>query len=83
MMRLTTLFSLFLLSVAVAMAGPRPYSSNILGDVNADGEVDVRDITELIDIIMNSGQSAAADVNNDGEIDVRDITGLIDIIMNS
>ena len=53
------------------------------GDVNGDGEVDVRDITELIDIIMNSGQSTAADVNNDGDIDVRDITELIDIIMVS
>ncbi len=53
------------------------------GDVNEDGEVDVRDITALIDIIMNSGTSAAADVSEDGEIDVRDITALIDIIMNS
>ncbi|MBQ4008873.1 MAG: dockerin type I repeat-containing protein, partial [Muribaculaceae bacterium] len=55
----------------------------IVGDVNEDGEVDVRDITALIDIIMNSGTGAAADVNEDGDIDVRDITALIDIIMNN
>ena len=53
------------------------------GDVNGDGEVDVRAITALIDIIMNSGTSGTADVNGDGEVDVRDITALIDIIMNS
>ncbi|MBQ1611635.1 MAG: dockerin type I repeat-containing protein, partial [Muribaculaceae bacterium] len=54
-----------------------------LGDVNGDGEVDVRDITALIDVIMNDGVNPRADVNEDGEIDVRDISALIDIIMNS
>ena len=54
------------------------------GDVNGDGEVDVRDITALIDVIMNSiTDNPRADVNADGDIDVRDITALIDIIMNS
>ena len=55
-----------------------------IGDVNGDGEVDVRDITALIDVIMNSiTDNPRADVNQDGDIDVRDITALIDIIMNS
>ena len=58
-------------------------SALIPGDVNNDGEVDVRDITALIDIIMNSIDSPLADVNADGDIDVRDITALIDIIMNN
>ena len=54
------------------------------GDVNGDGEVDVRDITALIDVIMNSiTDNPRADVNGDNDIDVRDITALIDIIMNS
>ncbi len=54
------------------------------GDVNGDGEVDVRDITALIDVIMNSiTDNPRADVNGDTDIDVRDITALIDIIMNS
>ena len=58
--------------------------ASIQGDVNGDGEVDVRDITALIDVIMNSiTDNPRADVNQDGDIDVRDITALIDIIMNS
>ncbi|MBQ3960831.1 MAG: hypothetical protein II683_03475, partial [Muribaculaceae bacterium] len=58
--------------------------TGIIGDVNGDGEVDVRDITALIDVIMNSvTDNPRADVNADGEIDVRDITALIDIIMNN
>ena len=58
--------------------------AGIIGDVNGDGEVDVRDITALIDVIMNSvTDNPRADVNADDEIDVRDITALIDIIMNN
>ncbi len=59
-------------------------ATGLKGDVNGDGEVDVRDITALIDVIMNSvTDNPRADVSEDGEIDVRDITALIDIIMNS
>ena len=59
-------------------------ATGLRGDVNGDGEVDVRDITALIDVIMNSvTDNPRADVSEDGEIDVRDITALIDIIMNS
>ena len=54
----------------------------VLGDVNGDGDVNVMDITALIDIIMNDGDNPRADVNEDEAIDVRDITALIDIIMN-
>ena len=68
-----------------AMANPVTgyFTMYLRGDVNGDGEVDVLDITALIDVIMNDGVNPRADVNEDGEIDVRDITALIDIIMNS
>ena len=55
----------------------------IVGDVNDDGNVNVMDITALIDEIMSDGTSEAADVNGDGNINVMDITALIDIIMTS
>ena len=65
-------------------AGWEPVIVSKPGDVNGDGEVDVRDITALIDVIMNSiSDNPRADVNGDSDIDVRDITALIDIIMNS
>ena len=55
----------------------------IPGDVNGDGDVNVVDITALIDVIMNDiTDNDRADVNGDGHIDVVDITALIDIIMN-
>ncbi|MBQ1723896.1 MAG: dockerin type I repeat-containing protein, partial [Muribaculaceae bacterium] len=68
-----------------AVRAPEGWGPQLLkGDVNGDGEVDVRDITALIDVIMNSvTDNPRADVSEDGEIDVRDITALIDIIMNN
>ena len=57
--------------------------AGLKGDVNGDGDVNVIDITELIDVIMNDiTDNPRADVNEDGHIDVMDITALIDIIMN-
>lgn len=56
--------------------------SGMAGDVNGDGDVNVLDITELIDVIMNDGTNASADVDGNGAINVMDITALIDIIMN-
>ena len=81
-MRLTTLFSLFLLSVGVAMAGPRPYSSNIVGDVNADGEVNIADLNVLIDVILGHVNNPTCDLNEDSEINIADINVLIDLIIN-
>ena len=53
------------------------------GDVNGDGDINVVDITALIDAIMNDDTTnPRADVNGDGNINVVDITVLIDIIMN-
>ena len=67
-----------------AVRAPEGWGPQLKGDVNGDGEVDVRDITALIDVIMNSvTDNPRADVSEDGEIDVRDITALIDIIMNN
>ena len=68
----------------VVINGIAEEPSWLRGDVNGDGDVNVIDITALIDAIMNDDTSnPRADVNEDGEINVIDITALIDIIMNS
>ena len=81
-MRLTTLFTLFLLSVAVAVAAPNRYSSNIQGDVNADGEVNIADVNFLVDNILSHINNPKCDLNEDGEINIADINMLIDLIIN-
>ncbi len=80
-MRLTTLFSLIFLSAVMALAGPRPYSSNIVGDVNADGDVNIADINAVIDVILGSHFDLKCDVNGDGDVNIADINQLIDIIL--
>ena len=57
--------------------------SSILGDVNGDGEINVIDIVETVEIILTGGTfNASADLNGDGNIDVLDIIEIINIILN-
>lgn len=52
------------------------------GDANGDGEVNITDISTLIDVILSGEFSSASDVNDDGEINISDINAIIDIILN-
>ena len=50
------------------------------GDVNADGGVDVADISAVISHMAGTEQYEKADVNKDGGIDVADISAIITIM---
>ena len=56
----------------------------ISGDANGDGEVNITDITYIIDKINDmpaaNFNKKAADLNEDGEINITDVTLLLDII---
>ena len=62
------------------------------GDLNNDGQVDIYDVTVLIDIILEGDTTppyemtqydhVAADMNNDNSIDIYDVTLLIDTILD-
>lgn len=64
-----------------------PASDVLVGDVNHDGEINIADVTRIIDIILGvtvgDDEAARADVNQDGEINIGDVTRLIDIILTS
>lgn len=57
----------------------------IRGDVDDNGNVDIADVTTLIDYLLNGDASginlAAADVDNDGNIGIADVTVLIDYLL--
>ena len=59
--------------------------SYLLGDLNNDGEVNISDITTLIDILLSDGIDAETlrrgDLNGDGEVNISDATELIDILL--
>lgn len=55
------------------------------GDINGDTDLDVADVTLLIDYILNGVpegvDTAIVDLNGDNEIDVADVTRLISLIL--
>ena len=53
------------------------------GDVNADGVVNVSDITTLVNMILGviTVDSKSADINRDGKVNVSDVTALINLIL--
>ena len=56
-----------------------------LGDLNADGRVDVTDVSLLIDVVLGKtvqiAEEATPDLNGDGMVDVTDVSMLIDIVL--
>jgi hypothetical protein len=60
--------------------------SYLLGDLNCDGEVNISDVTTLIDILLSDGIDSETlrrgDLNGDGEVNISDITTLIDILLS-
>ena len=71
-----------LLSAMTVLAGPRLYSSNIVGDVNGDGSVTIADINVVVGNVISGKWNPACDVNNDGAITIADINFLVNIILN-
>ena len=52
------------------------------GDVNEDSQINIADVTALIDILLGAAEeNASADVNLDGQINISDVTKLIDVLL--
>lgn len=51
------------------------------GDFNADGTVDVSDVTILLNALLNDTTTAAMDLDGDGKVDVSDVTVLINFVL--
>ena len=61
--------------------------SYLKGDVNGDGEVNISDLTDLIDILLGRQVDAAtlwrSDVNSDGVTTIADVTDLVDALLTT
>ena len=74
-MKRIILFSILTLAMALSATAST-------GDVNSDGEVNISDVSAIIDIQLSSANDIAADVNADGEVNITDINAVIDIILS-
>ena len=79
-MKKITLFFVFLLMSAAAFTTAA--ADYVRGDVTGDGNVNVSDVTTLIQLLItDSPAPPAADCNQDGRLNVSDVTSLIDFVM--
>ena len=64
--------------------GPAPHVYEV-GDVNHDHDVNIADVTTLIDYLLGSATNVCdicANVNGDSEINIADVTALIDLLLS-
>ena len=58
----------------------------LIGDINGDNAIDVRDVTSMISYILGATlpgfDKEYADLNNDDNVNVQDVTALINMILN-
>ena len=58
-----------------------------LGDVNHDDKVSIKDVTDLINYLLNEDPTGVcmicADVNQDGKVSIKDVTDLISLLLGS
>ena len=56
-------------------------NTNISGDINDDGIVNILDIISVVNIVLGAEQNEAADVNSDGLVNILDIVSIVNIIL--
>jgi hypothetical protein len=57
----------------------------VLGDVNHDDKLSIKDVSDLISFLMDGGSicEICADVNQDGVVTIKDVTELISLVLSS
>ncbi len=64
------------------------YHNCVLGDINADGGLNILDIVRVVNIIINFGDSisefeeCSAEINGDGTINILDIINIINMVLD-
>ena len=72
-----------LLALASLFMAPAPArASGVPGDLNDDMQVNVSDVTFLIDVLLNGEPQWTQDVNGDGKVNIGDVTSLITYLLS-
>ena len=60
-------------------------TSEMLGDVNQDGSIDISDVVVLVNFILGTEQKvfnrSAADMNKDNNVDISDVVAIVNFIL--
>jgi hypothetical protein len=59
-----------------------PEVDEMIGDINADGAINILDVVLLANAVLTGNYLSEGDINGDGENNVLDIVGLVNIILN-
>jgi hypothetical protein len=59
-----------------------PEVDEMIGDINADGDVNILDVVLLANAVLTGNYLSEGDINGDGMNNVLDIVGLVNIILN-
>ena len=59
-----------------------PEVDEMIGDINADGDVNILDVVLLANAVLTGNYLSEGDINGDGENNVLDIVGLVNIILH-
>lgn len=55
-------------------------ATNLTGDVNCDGVVDLLDVAPFVDILTNGTFNVKADINQDGAVDLLDVAPFVELL---
>jgi hypothetical protein len=55
--------------------------SQLQGDINGDGGLNVLDVVALVNFVLSSNCSDSADINLDGVCNVLDVVSLVNLIL--
>ena len=54
------------------------------GDINGDGRLSITDVTGIIELLLDGGDTPAyCDVNGDGRVSIGDVTTLINMLLSA
>ena len=58
------------------------YQQSILGDINADGIVNIQDIILIVNMVLSNNDDPSGDVNADGIVNILDVVQIVNIILD-
>ena len=53
----------------------------LIGDVTYDGQVDISDVNQTINVMLGKGTNSLADVTGDGVVDIADVNAIINAML--